>query len=259
MLFNTCVIECRCKYCTTVSSLPRAVSFGDAGVFAAEEIGLSESIRITTQLVPKEMTTHQSSESIQTYYGTQVSQMSYVSLDSGNENDSGGASPPFYSEVTDVNTRIPNSRQGKLIFVSQTIIDTWSFSILSRGCPQLPSETRDWNQEYQNLINISDSNQYQAESRANAIRELIKEFRQFASKVVDLILHELVLPVEYRTVRPQLQDLKFDKGELRYVYGNCFFKLLRQRDSEDSEFPMKEACNEIRAYCVLVNGFVAAG
>jgi tetratricopeptide (TPR) repeat protein len=177
--------------------------------------------------------------------------------DSSQEQQSKDELPsPFLRRDSSQSSPLPfpqSSSSSSAVFVSQTNIDHCSFQILSRGAPELPVTLRNWNSEYQSLMEIPIKSTRDQIIRDQATSALIRDFADFAEKIVDFITFELILPENYRRIRP-IKDFKSAIGGSRFVYGNCFIKLLGFPKSEPdrSYLASKIASNELRAYNALM-------
>lgn len=67
---------------------------------------------------------------------------------------------------------------------------------------QQQQKSRDWNEEFQKLLERPSNTPEEVSERANAIKNLSDEFVAAASPVVKTIVFELALPPEKKTISP---------------------------------------------------------
>jgi tetratricopeptide (TPR) repeat protein len=142
-------------------------------------------------------------------------------------------------------------------YICPWVLDYWGWSIVSRGFPPAPKPVRDWNFEYQQLLELPVSSDYEMKQRNDALTSLTSDFMAFASKTCDTLVREILLPNDARTI-PQLSQTLGLAGGDKYIWGNCFFKFAKERSTSGNlyggdAFAAKAASNELRAMNAILD------
>jgi hypothetical protein len=106
---------------------------------------------------------------------------------------------------------------------------------------------RNWSEEFQELIETSANLAWRREQRATAMCTLIADFTAFAERTSRVLVAELGLPDERKSIRPA--KLAGVAGGVKYKHGNALFKFARCQHGlfgGDDALAAKAACNELR-------------
>jgi len=110
---------------------------------------------------------------------------------------------------------------------------------------------RDWNEEFQKLIEKKFSDPENELLRTRELRKLCEEFSALAKRIGTIILSELFLPNHMKTIPPVTNTIPGVAGGEKYVYlpESIFFKISLDTNNlyGGDEYIMKAAGHELKA------------